>query len=218
MKHLIIIGAGGLGRCIYDVARQSIGYGTDFDIKGFIDDNQQALDGLANYPPLISSISDYQILEDDVFVCAMGNTQVKKKIVDKMKANGALFQTIIHHSAVIGTNTIIGNGSVIFEYVIISPDTIIGQNTLVQNFAVIGHDCKIGENVRIDTHCTCVGGTIVHDGATLHTGSVINHNVEVGEYAVIAACSFVIKKVDPFTTVMGNPAKTIFVSKSHMSE
>ena len=213
MKHLIIIGAGGLGRCIFDVARKSVGYGTEFDIKGFIDDNTQALDGLTNYPPILSTIADYIIDNDDVFVCAMGEVHVKRKITEQMNSKGASFQTIVHQSAVIGTNTKIGKGSVIFEYVVISPDTIVGENTLVQNFAVIGHDCKIGNNVRIDTHCTCVGGTIVHDGATLHTGSVINHNVEVGENAVVAACSFVIKSVEPYTTVMGNPARKLFVNK-----
>ena len=39
MKQLIIVGAGGMGRTMYDMARESIGYGREFLIKGFIDDN-----------------------------------------------------------------------------------------------------------------------------------------------------------------------------------
>ena len=45
MKKLIIIGAGGMGRTLYDMAQESIGYKTEFVIKGFIDDNVNALDG-----------------------------------------------------------------------------------------------------------------------------------------------------------------------------
>ena len=56
MKHLIIIGAGGMGRTMYDMARESIGYGSQYDIRGFIDDNVSALDNFANYPPLIAPI------------------------------------------------------------------------------------------------------------------------------------------------------------------
>ena len=40
----------------------------------------------------------------------------------------------------------------------------------------------------------------------MHTGAVVTHKVVVGEDAVVAACSFVIKKVKPGTTVCGNPA------------
>lgn len=51
MKNLVIIGAGGMGRTIFDVARESIGYGIEYTIKGFIDDNLSALDGFEDYPP-----------------------------------------------------------------------------------------------------------------------------------------------------------------------
>ena len=36
MKKLIIIGAGGMGRTLYDMAQESIGYKTEFVIKGFM--------------------------------------------------------------------------------------------------------------------------------------------------------------------------------------
>lgn len=39
MKKLVIIGAGGMGRTLYNIATESLGYGTDFTIKGFIDDD-----------------------------------------------------------------------------------------------------------------------------------------------------------------------------------
>ena len=209
MKHLVIVGAGGMGRCICDIAKGSIGYDTEFVIKGFIDDDVHVLDEFPNYPMLLGTINEYCIEENDVFVCSLGDTQIKRNICESLKETGATFQSLIHHTAVVGTNTIIGNGTIVSEYAIVSPDTIIGENTLVQNFAVVGHDCKIGNYVRIDTHCTCVGGTIVNDGATMHTSAVINHKVEVGENAVIGACSFVVRNVKPNTTVWGNPAKTL---------
>ena len=209
MKHLIIIGAGGMGRCIFDMAKGCIGYGVEFDIKGFIDDNIHALDDFKNYSPIINTISNYKPVVNDVFVCSMGNMQTKKIICESLKAKGAVFQKLIHHTSVVGSNTLVGDGSVIAEYVVVSPDTVIGENSLVQSFAVVGHDCTVGDYVRIDTHCTCVGGTIIRDGATLHTSAVINHNVVVGENATVAACSFVIRKVKQGTTVIGNPAKIL---------
>ena len=45
MKDLVIIAAGGMGRTLYDMARESLGFATEFVIKGFIDDNLSALNG-----------------------------------------------------------------------------------------------------------------------------------------------------------------------------
>ncbi len=35
MRNLLIIGAGGFGREVYNSALESIGYGKDFIVKGF---------------------------------------------------------------------------------------------------------------------------------------------------------------------------------------
>jgi len=48
MKQLIIIGAGGMGRTFFDVIKNCIGYGTEYLIQGFIDDNIHALDAFEN--------------------------------------------------------------------------------------------------------------------------------------------------------------------------
>ena len=41
-----------MGRVMYDMARESIGYQTEYDIKGYIDDNIHSLDTFTGYPPI----------------------------------------------------------------------------------------------------------------------------------------------------------------------
>lgn len=209
MKNLVIVGAGGMGRSVFCIATGSIGYATEFQIKGFIDDDLQSLRGFENYPPLLGTIEGYEICKDDVFVCSIGNTKTKKIICEKLKARGATFQTLIHKTAIVRQNAKIGDGSIIADFASVGADCTIGENTLIQTFSIAAHDCKIGNYVRIDTHSTCVGGVVVEDCATIHTTAVVSHKVVVGEGAVVAACSFVIKKVKPNTTVYGNPAKVL---------
>lgn len=209
IKNLIIVGAGGMGRSVYCIAIGSIGYGTEFQVKGFIDDDLHSMDEFANYPPMLGTIDGYEIQENDVFVCSIGSTKTKKMICEKLKARGAKFQTLIHKTAIVRQNAKIGDGCIIADYASVGADSTIGENTLVQTFSIAAHDCKIGNYVRIDTHSTCVGGVIVEDCATIHTTAVVSHKVVVGEGAVVAAMSFVIKKVKPNTTVYGNPAKVL---------
>ena len=52
MKQLIIIGAGGMGRTMYSNALECVGYGTEFIVKGFLNDFP-SLDQFENYPPII---------------------------------------------------------------------------------------------------------------------------------------------------------------------
>ncbi len=210
MKQLIIIGAGGMGRCTYGIAEQGVGYGKDYMIKGFIDDNLDALHGFDGYKPVLSKISNYNIEEDDVFVCSIGDVRTKINICENLKLRGAKFYTLLHRNASIGKNVKIGKGTIIDEYVHIDPDVKIGEDCLIQTQAVIGHDSIVGNYVRIDTQTSLVGGTIVRDRATIYTHAMISHNVEVGEGAVVGACSFVIKNVKPGISVFGMPAKAIF--------
>lgn len=209
MKHLIIIGAGGMGRDLYWSARNCIGYGEEFDIKGFVDDDLSSQDGYDGYPPLLGTIDDYQIEENDVFNCSMGNVQTKAKICENLKAKGAKFYTLINKTAVVHERTTLGEGCYVGEFALIGTEATIGKNCMIQAYSITGHDCKFGDYVRIDTHAVIIGGVVIKSRATVHTAAVVSHKVIVGEDATVAACSFVIRKVKDRTTVTGNPAKVL---------
>ena len=209
MKHLIIIGAGGMGRDIYWSAKGCIGYGEEFDVKGFIDDDLTSQDGYEGYPPLLGTIDSYQIEKDDVFNCSMGNVQTKARICEKLKARGANFYTLVNKTAVVHENTVLGDGCYVGEFALIGTEATIGEGCLIQAYSIIGHDCRIGDYVRIDTHSIIIGGVEINSRATVHTAAVVSHKVVVGEDATVAACSFVIRKVKNRTTVAGNPAKLL---------
>lgn len=209
MKQLIIIGAGGMGRDIYWSARGCYGYGEDFIIKGFLDDDLSSQDGFEDYPPLLGTIDGYEIQEDDVFTCSMGNVQTKAVVCDKLKAKGAKFYTLINKTAIVHERTVLGEGTYVGEFALIGTEASIGENCLIQAYSIIGHDCKIGDYARIDTHSVIIGGVVIEKRATVHTAAVVSHKVVVGEDATVAACSFVIRKVKKGTTVTGNPAKLL---------
>lgn len=208
MKQLLILGAGGMGKEIYYTARHSIGYGTEFVVKGFLDFPNPEWDTNV-YPPILGLEDDYEIQPDDVFTCSIGDVHLKRKVCEKMKARGAKFQTLIFNNAQIGDNVTIGDGCIIDPYARIGADAIIGENCLVQTFAIVGHEAKIGDYCRLDCRSLLVGGVILKNNVTVHTNAVISHNVVVDDDATIAALSFVIRKVKAGKTVCGNPAKVL---------
>lgn len=208
MKNMIIIGAGGMGRTLYDMAKEALGYNSYYEIKGFIDDNTCALDNFDGYPKILSTIIDYQPREDDIFICSMGG-EIRKKCINMIIGRGGLFFTLIHRTARIGSNVILGEGNLIGAFTTIAADVAIGDYNFIQSYAIIGHDVRIGSWNRIDSHVMCVGGIKIGNENMIHTSAVINHNVTIGDYAHIGACSFVSRNVESNTTVFGNPARRL---------
>lgn len=208
MKNLLILGAGGMGKEIFHTAKNSIGYGTDFVIKGYLDYPNPEWN-TSVYPPIIALEDDYEIQPDDVFTCSIGDVHLKRKICEKMKSRGAKFQTLIYNNAQIGDNVSIGEGCIIDPYARIGADVKIGENCLVQTFAIIGHDAIVGDYCRLDCRSLLVGGVILENNVTIHTNAVVSHKVIVEDDAKVAALSFVIRKVKKGTTVMGNPARLV---------
>ena len=208
MKNLIIVAAGGMGRTLFDMSRESLGYGDEYVIKGFIDDNLHALDGFVNYPSVLDKISTYVPQENDVFVCSIGGS-ARRKCMEELINRGARFINLIHHTARSGTNVQLGTGNIVGAYTSIGADACIGNYNLIQSYTVIGHDVRMGDWNRIDTHVTCVGGTIIGNETDIYTSSVLNHGVVVEDRAHVGACSFVIRRVKAGTTVTGNPARKL---------
>ena len=102
MKNLIIIGAGGCGREVLQWAKDINEKEKRWNIKGFIDDDINALDGKICSVEVLSEIDGYEISAEDEFVCCIGNSAVREKIVEKMKADGARFTSIVHPTGCCG--------------------------------------------------------------------------------------------------------------------
>ena len=207
MKNLIIIGAGGMGREIFDLATVCNGFNKEYVIKGFLDDDTEALKGFVDYPLVIDTITAYNPVPEDVFICSIGDVVQKKKSVQTILDRGGEFINLIHPDAFIGKNVKMGVGCIVLKNAFIGVECIIEDFTIIQISAVIGHDVKIGKYARIDCLVVCVGGTELKDEVTVHTSSVINHRVVVEKGATVGASSFVIRRVKENSTVFGNPAK-----------
>lgn len=208
MKQLIIIGAGGMGRTFLSWVKESKGYGAEYLIKGFIDDNINVLNSFEGYPPIIGPIDSYVPEDNDVFICAVGGKS-RVNCIEKILERKGQFVNIIHSTARIDSHAKIGTGNVFGPYVSVGPEATIGNFNLFQNFAIIGHDVTIGDNNRLDTRVLCIAGVTIGNRVTIHSSSVVGYGVTVEDDSTVGACSFVIRMVKCGTTVFGNPAKRI---------
>ena len=208
MKNLIIIGAGSYGREIYNLAMGCIGYGTDFTIKGFIDNLYEKIEQ-EGYPPILGKVGDYLPSDNDVFICALMDVDVKKKYIDTIMNKGGRFINLIHKTASIWQNTKIGKGCIICNNAQISCDIEIGDFVTLQPMAVLGHDVVVKDYCHLNAFSFLGGKVIVNEMVTINTGAIIHPGIEVGKHSIIGAGSVVLRNVKEGVTVFGNPAKII---------
>lgn len=101
----------------------------------------------------------------------------------------------------------------------IHPAAKIGSGVLIDHATgiVIGETATLGDDVSLLQNVT-LGGTgkekgdrhpKVANGVMIGAGATILGNINIGEGAHIAACSVVLKPVEPFAVVSGVPAKVV---------
>lgn len=148
MKHkLVIIGAGGHGRVVYDAAKKQ---GT-YEILGFVDQSVPVGTIVIDGAIVIATQSEYveQPRKDSDFIVAIGNNAARAELYRKL-IRLVKPATIIHPAAVIGTEVVMGNGCVFLAQCVINTGARIGDNCIVNNFALVDHDTTVADHCHIE--------------------------------------------------------------------
>ncbi|HEX8269216.1 MAG TPA: acetyltransferase [Flavobacterium sp.] len=209
MKNLLIIGARGFGREVYSHALECAGYNSEYIIKGFLDDKADALDGFNGYPPILCSVENYEIVQDDIFVCALGSVAYKRLYTEMILERGGEFATLIHPSVLRNANVKIGKGVMVGKDVTLSNDTVIGDYVTIHGYAAVGHDAEIGSWCNVGAYCFMGGFSKLEEEVTLNVRSTILPRITVRKGATVGAASLVLRNVKENTTVFGVPAQVL---------
>jgi len=109
------------------------------------------------------------------------------------------------------TETIIGDNTVIREYVTISRGTTdkmktaIGKNCLLMAYVHVAHDCIIGNNCILVNTVQVAGHVTIDDWAIIGGASALHQFVKVGAHVMVSGGSLVRKDIPPFTKAAREP-------------
>ncbi|MCL5073803.1 MAG: N-acetyltransferase [Actinobacteria bacterium] len=118
-------------------------------------------------------------------------------------------------------NCQIGDDCIISKDVYIDKNVSIGNRCKIQNGVYIYDGVTIGDDVFVGPNVTFTNDKIprafntawkitktqIETGASLGANSTIVCGVKIGEYAMVAAGAVVTKEVQPYSLVVGNPAR-----------
>ncbi|MBF0194274.1 MAG: acetyltransferase [Magnetococcales bacterium] len=209
---MILLGGGGHGRVLI-AALKAAGYLNE--VVGIIDPMAAELgstfanvpvlgteEKLAlNYPPqkvkLINGVG------------SVGSTAKRSQIYNKFLQDGYKFAPVVHPSAFVADDVVVGAGVQIMAGAVVQTGCKIGDNVLINSGAVIEHDTIIAENVHVATGAVIAGGVKVEAGAHIGCGATVIQGVFVGGKSVVGAGAVVLENVPDGVVVVGVPAAVL---------
>lgn len=137
MKKLVIIGAGGYGQTVYDIARQSEKYEKII----FLDDNSDLAYGKCD--EWVNYLDEYDIYP------AFGNNQLRLDLVEEILKSKGCVPTIIHKSAYVSPMAKVDVGCVIMPMAVVNTNTVIEKACIINVSSVIDHGSIIEKGCHI---------------------------------------------------------------------
>ena len=209
MKRLAILGAGGHGKVMADIAECS-----GWEEVVFFDDafpQKTMLEGwpiVGNTQAFLSSMNDY-----DGCIVAIGNNITRLDKTRYLISSGAPIISLIHPTSVVSKYSSIELGSVVMANAVINPFSKIGLACIVNTSATIDHDCQLQEAVHVSPGANLAGSVKVKDCTWIGIGASVNQCLSIGKHVIIGAGSVVVNDIPDNVISVGIPSKVIKGSK-----
>lgn len=161
-KNLLIIGAGGHGKVVKEVAEAM---GIYSKISFLDDDSSETVGKIADY---INLAGDYKY----AFV-GIGDNHFRMQMLEKLEKAGYEVPTLIHPRAYISPTCSIGSGSVIEPMAIVNAGASIGKGCIISVGSIVDHDAVIEDCVHVNAGAICKAGSFVSSCVKLEAGQVV---------------------------------------------
>ncbi|WP_424936876.1 MULTISPECIES: NeuD/PglB/VioB family sugar acetyltransferase [Bacteria] len=208
----VIVGAGGFGRETIDtyLAARAVGT-TSLNLLGVIDDSPSPIAedlltrmGVAH---LGTAEEFFERVREVQAIIAIGDPAARAGIARRWRGRMTPAEPLVHPTAVVGTLTRLGRGSVVCAGAIVSTNVLLGVSVHLNPGTVIGHDAVLDDFVSVNPGAVVSGAVRVRRESLVGAGSCVLQGLTVGANATVGASACVTKDVEPGRTVKGVPAR-----------
>ena len=141
------------------------------------------------------------------YVVAVGDPAVRRRLVATLAVAGARPHTLVHPSAVLGSEVRTGAGSVVCAGVQVSTNVTLGRHAHLNPGCIVGHDTVLGEFVSLNPGAILSGVCTVEDGVLVGAGATVLQGLTLGAGSLVGAAACVTRSVPPRAVATGVPAR-----------
>jgi sugar O-acyltransferase (sialic acid O-acetyltransferase NeuD family) len=210
MEKVAIFGASGHAAVVIDAAEKQGAY----EIAGLITNETHPGHNVLGHGILGGDDDVEALLAAQHFTLAflaIGDNAIRQRIAERLSTRlpALSYATIIHPSAIVGSEVSLGVGSFVAAGAVVGPRTSVGRHCIINTRASIDHDCdmhdfaSVAPGVVMGGRCSIGIGTHIGIGATLIQGR------KIGPDTVIGAGALVMQDIEPRVVAYGLPAAVV---------
>lgn len=199
---ILIIGAGGHGRSVLDVASSS-----GVDVLAFVDEQNagQTIMGV----DVLASVADISLPPEAEYFVAIGDNYVRQKVVDKTgrELPDTSQAKLIHQSAYVSPYATVAPGSVVMGQAFVGPNCCIEEGCILNTGSQIDHDGHMRSFSSLGPRA-CLGGSVnLGKRSVVAIGATVKHGVVIGDDSVLGAQAYLHQSMPEQVVYMGVPAR-----------
>jgi sugar O-acyltransferase (sialic acid O-acetyltransferase NeuD family) len=185
--RLLILGAGGHGRAVADLAAEC-----GFTVAGFTD-RVPGPEVLGGDDAVATLARDGKI---DGAIVGVGNTALDRRaeLFEMLKSIGVAAPTLVHPRASVSRTCKLGGGVVAFPNVVLGAGVEIGDNVVLYSGVIVEHDCRVADNAYLSPGVILAGSVTIEAGAFLGMGALVVPGVTVRAGARVKAGALVVSE------------------------
>ena len=211
---LLLYGAGGLAKEIYDIVVRC--YPDKYEEIYFIDDFVEEAPFYQSETIHFDSIKKrFEKLDEIEGVVAVGEPAHRDKLSKKFDDIGIKLARVIDKTALISPTAKIKEGTIVCEFSTVHADVELGRSVLIQPYSDVGHDIKVGDYSVLSSNCAPGGKSVFGERVYVGMNATTKEKISVGNDSIIAMGASVFRNVDAETVVMGNPARVTKGNSQH---
>lgn len=164
--------------------------------------------GWADFPQW----AEKQRKRDDIGFClAIGNPhgRVRLRFHDQLIAEGLVPVTVVHPTAEIAGNAVIGAGCQLMAGAIVNPEAVLGRQCIINTNASVDHECVLSDGCELGPGATLCGLVNLSTGVWVCAGATVLPRVSIAADTIVGAGAVVIRDIQTQATVVGVPARAV---------
>jgi sugar O-acyltransferase (sialic acid O-acetyltransferase NeuD family) len=211
MKRVVIIGAGGHAREVAEVLRDQAQRNSDISLLGFVVDDPGTHSPMVKDLPVLGDWSWFGGADraEIAIVCAVGQPQIRRRMVERAISLGLSFFNAISPQAYVSPDAKVGEGIMMAANSVASTDSDIGDHVIINVGATISHDTQVGRYCTINPGAHIAGNVLVGEGCYLGLGCNVIQGIKIGAWTTIGAGAAVTRDMPGSVTAVGVPARII---------